>query len=49
MIKNIKIYTTNCGIKYKNRDDLLLIDFADGASVAGVFTNFRFDSVSFKT
>lgn len=38
MIKNIKIYTTNCGIKYKNRDDLLLIDFADGASVAGVFT-----------
>ena len=38
MIKNIKIYTTNCGIKYKNRDDLLLIDFPDGASVAGVFT-----------
>jgi glutamate N-acetyltransferase/amino-acid N-acetyltransferase len=38
MIKNIKIYTTNCGIKYKNRDDLLLIDFEAGASVAGVFT-----------
>ena len=38
MIKNIKIYTTNCGIKYKNRDDLLLIEFKDGASVAGVFT-----------
>ena len=38
MIKNIKIYTSNCGIKYKNRDDLLLIDFPNGATVAGVFT-----------
>lgn len=38
MIKNIKIYTTNCGIKYKNRDDLLFIEFPNGTSVAGVFT-----------
>ncbi len=38
MIKNIEIYTANCGIKYKNRDDLLLIHFPDGANVAGVFT-----------
>ena len=38
MIKNIKIYTTNCGIIYKNRDDLLFIEFPNGTSVAGVFT-----------
>lgn len=37
-IKNVKIATTNCGIKYKNRDDLLLISFENGANVAGVFT-----------
>ena len=38
MIKGIKIATTNCGIKYKNRDDLLLITFDSEANVAGVFT-----------
>ena len=38
MIKNIKISTINCGIKYKNRDDLLLIAFENEANVAGVFT-----------
>lgn len=38
MIKGIKITTTNCGIKYKNRDDLLLVAFENGANVAGVFT-----------
>jgi glutamate N-acetyltransferase/amino-acid N-acetyltransferase len=39
MIKGIKIATTNCGIKYKNRDDLLLVVFEDEANVAGVFTS----------
>ncbi len=39
MIKGIKIATTNCGIKYKNRDDLLLVAFDHPANVAGVFTN----------
>ncbi len=39
MINGIKIATTNCGIKYKNRDDLLLIFFEEGANVAGVFTS----------
>ncbi len=39
MIKGIKIATTNCGIKYKNRDDLLLVVFEGGANVAGVFTS----------
>jgi len=38
MIKGIKIATINCGIKYKNRDDLLLIAFESDANVAGVFT-----------
>ncbi len=38
MMKNIKISTTNCGIKYKNRDDLLLITFPHTANIAGVFT-----------
>ena len=38
MIKNIEIYTTNCKLKYQNRDDLLLIHFPLGANVAGVFT-----------
>ena len=37
-IDGIKFATTNCGIKYKNRDDLLLVVYEDGASVAGVFT-----------
>lgn len=37
-MKGIKISTTNCGIKYKNRDDLLLVTFENAANVAGVFT-----------
>ena len=37
-ISGVKIATANCGIKYKNRDDLLLISFEDEANVAGVFT-----------
>ena len=39
MLKNIHISTINCGIKYKNRDDLLLIKFENLANVAGVFTS----------
>lgn len=38
-MKGIKIATTNCGIKYKNRDDLLLVTFDNEANVAGVFTS----------
>jgi glutamate N-acetyltransferase/amino-acid N-acetyltransferase len=38
MINNINISTTNCGIKYKNRDDLLLVTFPEAANAAGVFT-----------
>lgn len=38
IIKGLEISTINCGIKYKNRDDLLLIHFTEPANVAGVFT-----------
>lgn len=38
MIKGIKIATANCGIKYKNRDDLLLVAFDQPVAVAGTFT-----------
>ncbi len=37
-IKNIKLATINCGLKYKNRDDLLLVKFPENTAVAGVFT-----------
>jgi glutamate N-acetyltransferase / amino-acid N-acetyltransferase len=38
LIKNIKLSAINCGLKYKNRDDLLLIQFPENTAVAGVFT-----------
>jgi glutamate N-acetyltransferase/amino-acid N-acetyltransferase len=38
-IKGVKIATTNSGIKYKNRDDLLLVVFDAPVNVAGVFTS----------
>ena len=37
-IKNIKLATINCGLKYKNRDDLLLVELPENTAVAGVFT-----------
>ena len=37
-MQNIKISTTNSSIKYKNRDDLLLIYFDKPVNIAGVFT-----------
>lgn len=39
MIEGLKIATGNTGIKYKNRDDLLLVSFDEKANVAGVFTS----------
>jgi glutamate N-acetyltransferase/amino-acid N-acetyltransferase len=38
-MKGVKISTANSQIKYKNRDDLLLIVFEKAASVAGIFTS----------
>ena len=37
-IGGMKIATINCGIKYKNRDDLLLVIFEKPVAVAGLFT-----------
>ena len=37
-ISGIHIAAGNCGLKYKNRDDLLLIKFDEETAVAGVFT-----------
>jgi glutamate N-acetyltransferase/amino-acid N-acetyltransferase len=37
-IPNIKLATVNCGLKYKNRDDLLLITLPQDTAIAGVFT-----------
>jgi glutamate N-acetyltransferase/amino-acid N-acetyltransferase len=39
MLSEFKIATANCGLKYKNRDDLLLVVLPSGASSAGVFTS----------
>lgn len=39
MFKSLKIATINCKIKYKNRDDLLLVIFDKDVAVAGVFTD----------
>lgn len=38
MIKGLKIATGNSGIKYKNRDDLLIVEFEEKVNIAGVFT-----------
>lgn len=37
-IEGVKMATAMCGIKYKNRRDVLLAEFAEGTNVAGVFT-----------
>jgi glutamate N-acetyltransferase/amino-acid N-acetyltransferase len=48
MLKGVKIFTTNCKIKYKNRDDLLFIIFEKAANVAGVFTRSSMAAASIK-
>ena len=37
-IDGVNLSTISSGVKYKNRDDLLLITFNEGSVVAGVFT-----------
>jgi len=37
-IAGIRLATQQAGIRYKNREDLLVIEIAEGSSVAGVFT-----------
>lgn len=41
-ISGVKIATIETNIKYKNRDDVLLVHFENGAEVAGVFTSASF-------
>lgn len=48
MIEGLKIATGNSGIKYKNRDDLLLISFENSANIAGVFTKSSMAAASIK-
>ncbi len=43
-IKGVLMSTANTGIKYKQRDDLLLVSFPDGAQAAGVFTKSKCSS-----
>src|SRR5262245_60817425 len=37
-VKGARLAAGNCGIRYKDRSDLLLMEFAAGTTVAGVFT-----------
>jgi glutamate N-acetyltransferase / amino-acid N-acetyltransferase len=37
-VKGVRFATGHTTMKYKDRDDLLLVDFAQGTTVAGVFT-----------
>jgi glutamate N-acetyltransferase/amino-acid N-acetyltransferase len=41
-VAGVRLATANAGIRYRNRDDLLLIHFSDGATCAGVFTRNAF-------
>ena len=41
-VKGVKLGTAAAGIKYENREDLLLVSFCDGAHVSGVFTQNAF-------
>jgi glutamate N-acetyltransferase/amino-acid N-acetyltransferase len=41
-VKGIRLAATSAGIRYKNRDDLVLIQLAEGTQVAGVFTRNAF-------
>lgn len=40
-LNGVRIATAATGMKYKNRDDLLLVEFTGGATVAGVLTRSR--------
>lgn len=41
-VKGIRLAAVSAGIRYKNRNDLVLIQVAEGAQVAGVFTRNAF-------
>jgi len=37
-VKGVKMAVGQAGIRYQGRTDVLLVEFAEGTSVAGVFT-----------
>ncbi len=37
-LAGVRVATHACGVRYRERDDVLLVEFAAGTSVAGVFT-----------
>ncbi|RVU83267.1 bifunctional glutamate N-acetyltransferase/amino-acid acetyltransferase ArgJ [Leucothrix sargassi] len=41
-IEGVRLATHAAGIRYEGRDDLLVVEIAEGSSVAGVFTQNRF-------
>ena len=41
-VKGVRLASLEAGIRYKDRDDLTLIELAEGSSVAGVFTKNAF-------
>lgn len=41
-VKGVRLASVNAGIRYKNRNDLLLIELAEGTKTAGVFTRNAF-------
>lgn len=43
-VKGVLIATAETGLKYKEREDLLLVSFPDGAHMAGVFTQSKCSS-----
>ena len=41
IIPGVRMAAGSCGLRYKGRDDVLLVELAHGTSVAGVFTRSR--------
>jgi len=41
-VEGIRLSSVSAGIRYKDRNDLLLLEIAQGSSIAGVFTQNRF-------
>ncbi|MDX1812481.1 MAG: bifunctional ornithine acetyltransferase/N-acetylglutamate synthase, partial [Gammaproteobacteria bacterium] len=41
-VPGVKLAVAQAGVKYANRDDVTLIEIADGADVAAVFTKNKF-------
>ena len=42
LVDGIKIATTNAGIRYQDRDDMVLMTISEGSNVAAVFTQNKF-------